>query len=145
MSCGIEWSAGSLPASIAATPRHSWLRPAYLHSISLSTAYRLHTLHVLRELSRPRTLLPLDYPLTSPHHGHFKLPSEKTLLSESLVSIGLSPGAPFHYGKPRIRLPMDEVAHRLVSLLNTLGIVQPEKHGMPPYKRSYPMDTPLLP
>ena len=49
------------------------------------------------------------------------------------------------YGEPRIRLPMDEVAHRLVPLLNTLDIVQPEQHGMPPYKRSYPMDTPLLP
>src|SRR5437588_7527043 len=95
MSCGTEWPAGSLPASIAPTPRHSWLRPAYLHSISLSTAYRLHTLHALRELSRPRTPLPLDYPLTSLQHGHFKLPGEKTLLSESLVSISPSPGAPF--------------------------------------------------
>src|SRR5437588_13079521 len=93
MSCGTEWPAGSLPASIAPTPRHSWLRPFYLHSISLSTAYRLHTLHILRELSRPRTSLLLDYPLTFPHHGHFKLPSERTLLSESLVSIGPSPGA----------------------------------------------------
>src|SRR5205085_8639439 len=36
------------------------------------------------------------------------------------------------YGEPRIRLPMDEVAHRLVPLLNTLDIVQPEQHGMPP-------------
>src|SRR5947209_17654977 len=40
---------------------------------------------------------------------------------------------------------MDEVAHCLVPLLNTLGIVQPEQQGMPPYKRSYPMDIPLLP
>src|SRR5437588_2806860 len=40
---------------------------------------------------------------------------------------------------------MDEVAHHLVPLLNTLGIVQPEQHRMPPYKRSHPMDTPLLP
>src|SRR5205807_7683651 len=95
MSYGTEWPAGSLPASIAPTPRHSWLRIAYLHSISLSTAYRLHTLHVLWELSRPRTPLPLDYPLTSPHHGHFKLPSGRTLLLESQVSIGPSPGAPF--------------------------------------------------
>src|SRR5437588_3808424 len=91
MSCGTEWPAGSLPASIAPTPQHSWLRPAYLHSISLSTAYRLHTLHVLHELSRHRTPLPLDYPLTSLHHGHFKHPSEGTLVSESQVPIGLCP------------------------------------------------------
>src|SRR5205807_4344041 len=95
MSYGTEWPAGSLPASIAPTPRHSWLRSDYLHSISLSIAYRLHTLHVLWELSRRRTPLPLDYPLTSLHHGHFKDPCERTLLSKSLVSIGPSPGAPF--------------------------------------------------
>src|SRR5205085_7411243 len=71
------------------------VKPAYLHLISLSMAYRLHTPHVLWELSRPRTSLPLDYPLTSLHHGHFKLPSERTLLSESQASIGPSPGAPF--------------------------------------------------
>ena len=40
---------------------------------------------------------------------------------------------------------MDEVAHQLVPLLHTLGIVDPDSHALPPYKTSYPPDAPLLP
>ena len=49
------------------------------------------------------------------------------------------------YGEPRIRLSMDELAHRLVPLLRTLAIVDPEAHALPPYKLAYPAGTPLLP
>src|SRR5205085_3152673 len=93
-SYGTGWPAGSPPASTAPTPQHSWPRLVYLRSISPSTAYRSHIPHALRVLSRPKTPLPLGYPLTSLRHGHFKLPSEKTFLLESKASTGPSPGAP---------------------------------------------------
>ena len=36
------------------------------------------------------------------------------------------------------------MAYGLVPLLTTLDIVQPEQYEMPPDKRSYPIDIPLL-
>ena len=49
------------------------------------------------------------------------------------------------YNEPRIRLPMDELAHWFLPLITSLGIVEPDRPCLPPYKRHYPPETEILP
>ena len=48
------------------------------------------------------------------------------------------------YNEPRIRLPMDELAHRFLPLITSLGIVESDRPCLPPYKRHYPPETEIL-
>ena len=49
------------------------------------------------------------------------------------------------YNEPCICLPMDELAHRFLPLINTLSLVEPDRPCLPPYKRQFPPHTELLP
>ena len=49
------------------------------------------------------------------------------------------------YNEPRIRLPMDELAHRFLPLITSLSIIEPDRPCLPPYKRHFPPDIDLLP
>ena len=49
------------------------------------------------------------------------------------------------YNEPRIRLPMDELAHRFLPIINTLSLVEPDRPCLPPYKRHFPQHTNILP
>ena len=48
------------------------------------------------------------------------------------------------YNEPRIRLPMDELAHRFLPLINTLSLVEPDQPCLPPYKRHFPLHADIL-
>ena len=48
------------------------------------------------------------------------------------------------YNEPRIRLPMDELAHRFLPLINTLSLVEPDRPCLPPYKRHFPPHADIL-
>ena len=49
------------------------------------------------------------------------------------------------YNEPRICLPMDELAHRFLPLINTLSLTEPDRPYLSPYKRHFPPHADILP
>ena len=48
------------------------------------------------------------------------------------------------YNEPGIHLPMDKLAHRFLPLITALGIIEPDRPCLPPYKRDFPPNANLL-
>ena len=118
------------------------LQPLTLTIRSLQVAYVARVGGTFLTLNPTSARLPPDFP--SPwadrsfrRVNHFE------------VIVGIRRPLPWRTARrsnePRIRLPMDELAHRFLPLINTLSLVEPDWPCLPPYKRHFPPHADLLP
>ena len=111
------------------------LQPLALNIRSLQVAYVARVGGTFPTMNPTSASLPPDFP--SPwvdrsfrHVNHFK------------GVVGIRCPLPWRtarrYNEPCIRLPMDELAHRFLPLIDTLSLVKPDQPCLPPYKRHFP-------